>query len=274
MAGQGLAGIGAGVLQMTFMATLPDSFQTAATIYFMVAAAITFACIVTYALMIRMPFTKHHMARGDTAKTAPAEERMELGDEATEAEDAGLISGQQQQGVLSIFRQYVGYEAVAVCNVFVMTFLVFPGVVGKIPFRSNPVSSMHLTGDWWFTILIFLFNVFDTVGRYIPGVVPIVKGRFLLVLTVLRYGLVPMLVGAALNWSPAFFNDLEVAMTIVFLAISNGYLASSAMISGPSNAPAALKEKAGFIMTLALQAGILIGSQGAFGVSGKPATSC
>jgi len=44
------------------------------------------------------------------------------------------------------------------------------------------------------------------------------------------------------------------------------------MIFGPQAVEPHEREKAGFIMTLALQGGILIGSQCAFGFTGGPST--
>lgn len=44
------------------------------------------------------------------------------------------------------------------------------------------------------------------------------------------------------------------------------------MVYGPQAVEPHEREKAGFIMTLALQGGILVGSQCAFGFTGGPAT--
>jgi hypothetical protein len=80
MSGQGIAGIIATVAEVIVKAavpsTTPASQQTSALIYFLFSASTLVACIVTYVMLMRMPFTRYHLARSgagiDGKARAPA----------------------------------------------------------------------------------------------------------------------------------------------------------------------------------------------------------
>ena len=58
----------------------------------------------------------------------------------------------------------------AITGVFVITFVVFPGVSLRtgLNFMSG-IDNPALKGSWTALIFIIIFNVFDTVGRWLAG---------------------------------------------------------------------------------------------------------
>ena len=136
----------------------------------------------------------------------------------------------------------------------------FPGVD---PFSYSYQGSVHtvsLTTAWWQIILLATFTTFDWVGRAAPAVLVATSGWGLLALAGSRALLLPIMIGGARGWMPEVTNDvLNFAVMAVF-AVSNGYTASLCMMEGPTLVPPRDKEKAGFLMALALQGGILCGS--------------
>ncbi len=81
--------------------------------------------------------------------------------------------------------------------------------------------------------------------------------------------MIPIFVGIAYNWSK-FFGDWLTIVGIIVFSLSNGFFSSLAMIEGPASVDAQEKQTAGLMMSFFLQAGLLAGSQAAFGFSGPP----
>jgi Nucleoside transporter len=121
--------------------------------------------------------------------------------------------------------------------------------------NSDALSMVQGTKDWWSVILFFIFNIFDTVGRYSPGLCKLFSERFLVVRTPVylcvmkglimpvvvrpqipslgRLVFVPLFIGAV-YWHGGFQNDVYVALVMVVFSLSNGYIASLSMMYGPA----------------------------------------
>ena len=125
-------------------------------------------------------------------------------------------------------------ELLSVFLVFFMTFLLFPNVIIRKPTYRNQLGGggAYLgTLGWWSTVLLALFNVFDTVGRFLPAypaLVPIPK-LALLPCTLARCLVVPVIVGCVRQWAQ-WMGDLTVACTVVVFALTNGCFASCACV--------------------------------------------
>lgn len=329
MSGQGVAGILASVAEIIVKASIPanngddnDGQKTAAIIYFVFSASTLAACIGSYIVLMRMPFTQFHLnkANGATSgvsKAARAAARtlgvevstprlnaippsaaaalvpptsLEItaaaGDKAQQSslssssvplldEENGEEEGAQEEEdadnnepALSTWgvMQKIAVLATSVFLVFFVTFLVFPSVAPfGIDFKGSGLGKLSLSSDWWATILLLVFNVCDTCGRILPAFVALLKGKGLLLATVLRSGLIIILVGCARSWSSGF-NDLTALLIFILFSFTNGYFASLAMMNGPQQVRSKDRQQAGFMMSLFLQLGILAGSQASFGL--------
>jgi hypothetical protein len=136
----------------------------------------------------------------------------------------------------------------------------------QIPYRGDLGASLNFPvlaeneDAWWFTILLAVFNIFDTVGRTLPARLLCIKPKWLLPATILRFALIPIFVGCANGWSP-LFNDAAAVLTLAAIGTTNGYFSTLAFIYAPANLPAHEKETGGFLLSLFLNAGIVLGSQ-------------
>lgn len=158
----------------------------------------------------------------------------------------------------------VGLMQASVFIVFFLTFVVFPGVAPfGVSFKSS-LGKISLSDEWWQTIQLLVFNIFDTCGRFMAGFYALFRGKGLLAASVSRTAFVVLFFGCAHNWTTGF-NDVLALLNMVGFAFTNGYMASLAMIAGPQSVEPKDRPKAGFIMSFALQSGILAGSLASFG---------
>ncbi len=171
--------------------------------------------------------------------------------------------------VVAVFRK-IWPMAIGVFMVFFGTFILFPGVMDQIPYKGDSPSGMNFpvlaTAGWWNTIMLALFNVFDTVGRTLPARIQCLPAWALLPFAVLRLGLIPLFLGCAHSWTSGF-SDIAAVLFMIVFATTNGYTASLCFMYAPPRVPDREKETVGFLMSLFLNVGIVLGSQAALGFS-------
>lgn len=148
-------------------------------------------------------------------------------------------------------------------------FAVFPAV---LPYRILPdqlLARVGLTTTWYQLSLMLVIQACDTGGRLLAVRFPPpagVAGKWLVLACVARVAIaLPLVLLAAANVHPYNFVGTVAAVTVVFCA-SGGYLASLGFAAGAASAPAHLRERAGFLLALALQLGILSGSAVSLGI--------
>ena len=137
---------------------------------------------------------------------------------------------------------------------YVITFMMFPGVTFK---RTISVLSI----SWSVTLLVLVYNVFDTIGKYVakarwsynePSTWILIIGRFLFFL--------PYLVMATRNDATIISTDwFEFLNTGVF-ALLNGYGTTAVMTIAPEKVKNKEKETCGFLMSFPLAFGIVCGT--------------
>lgn len=160
--------------------------------------------------------------------------------------------------------KHVGIMQASVFLVFFLSFVVFPGVAPFGVSFKGTLGSISLSDEWWQTIQLLVFNIFDTCGRFAAGFYALFRGKGLLAASVSRTAFVVLFFGCAHNWTSGF-NDVLALVNMIGFAFTNGYMASLAMIAGPQSVEPKDRPKAGFIMSFALQSGILAGSLASFG---------
>lgn len=111
-------------------------------------------------------------------------------------------------------------------------------------------------------IMIFTFNVFDTIGRYAGGAYQLFTPRTVIILTVLRLVFIFTFIGIGKEWGPAFLfsSDWFKIVNMMVFALTNGYNSTLLMIYGPSIVRDEHKERAGMTMSFHLVGGIFAGS--------------
>ena len=263
MLGQGLSGVASCVANIIVLVALPDAGRTAATVYFAVSAVSLVACLVSYLYILRLPFTRYYMERAGVISGGKPQATPE-------SEEAALMDGGSlPAGKAPVSRMRVLYDvrlmAFTVWLVFTVTFVIFPGVAPFSIAFKNGLGSLHIANSWWSIVLLTTFNTFDTVGRFLPSVVQLLRGPSLTYATILRALTVPAFIGAALSWAP-WMGDVYAFLVMCIFSVTNGYFASLAMMHGPGSVPPEQREMAGFVLSLFLQFGIFSGSQLALGV--------
>ena len=121
-------------------------------------------------------------------------------------------------------------------------------------------------------ISFLCFNVGDTLGRVLSAYYTL-STKPVLVLALLRLGFIPLFLNC--NVVPAGFdpkdsvlfnNDLFPILFMAVMAISNGFLASCAMMNGPENVPDSVASRAGTLMAFFLEFGLILGCTASFGL--------
>lgn len=138
--------------------------------------------------------------------------------------------------------------------IYLQTLSMFPGVTLK----------KHLTfanSAWNVAILIFIYNLFDVVGRHFGGVKEtwgkkypefVVLGRSLFFFTFLKI--------ASADTNSIFNNDFLAVLNLTVFAFLNGYCTASLISSAVELVSEQKRETAAFIMQLSLYIGIAAGT--------------
>ncbi len=136
----------------------------------------------------------------------------------------------------------------------------FPGILGEIPSAR--------WGDWFPVVLVTMFNAGDLAGKLAAQCMPRLSqylrahgGRRLLLAALLRLALAPLLMlCAAPRAAPLLPGEAPAIVLTLLLGLSNGFIATLCMQTGPGLAPPAQRETAGGFQTLALLAGLTLGA--------------
>eukprot|EP01063_Lacrimia_lanifica_P004089 TRINITY_DN12285_c0_g1_i1.p1 TRINITY_DN12285_c0_g1~~TRINITY_DN12285_c0_g1_i1.p1 ORF type:complete len:709 (+),score=144.56 TRINITY_DN12285_c0_g1_i1:142-2268(+) len=133
---------------------------------------------------------------------------------------------------------------------FTLSLSLFPGVVARIPSTLS---------DGWFTVwLIFLFNLFDSIGRIAPRFYSLPpQGVF--VLGFARVVFAPFLILCAIDDNP---KELAAALLVSGMALTNGYVGALSVMYAPQRDVLTRGDKqlAGTIMSFCLLLGLTCGS--------------
>lgn len=274
MFGQGISGVVACVANIIVLAALPNAEDTSANVYFAASSASIAACLAAYLYILRLPFTQYYVQRA-AASSAPrgAIELEPLG-----ADGSVAASGDEDRDDVSLVRAGAGGRtskwsvlkrvwlmAATVWLVFTVTFCVFPGIAPFSVAFKHSLGGLNMSNDWWGIVLLTAFNTFDTMGRFLPSKVQLLRGKPLFLASVARLALIPAFIGAALSWA-GWMSDVYAFIVMMVFATTNGYFASLAMMQGPMGVGETEREAAGFVLSLFLQFGIFSGSQIAMGL--------
>jgi hypothetical protein len=116
----------------------------------------------------------------------------------------------------------------ALFSVFLITFIVFPGAFLDSSFSMlNGIENEKERESWYSIIIILLFNIFDTAGRFMGGKFHL-PGKTVMILAALRTIFVVSTTMVALKSSPEFIfgSDWFKISNMALFAISNGYVST------------------------------------------------
>eukprot|EP00347_Sterkiella_histriomuscorum_P015986 403354936 len=306
MFGNGLSGITLNILRAITLAALPpitgsDNNFKGSLIYFILASVILIICAIGMVFFMKMNFVIYYVKKASDEKNKTVRRISGIREDMDEA-DRSLLSSADinktadlsqknlkvdhnshvQQPTHSAFVAfmimlkrsfiYAWQFLTAITSVFVITFVVFPGVSlhTGLAFMSG-ITDPGLRGAWTALIFIILFNVFDTIGRWLAGqsfgqapdklVIILVYSRAIFIVTFVLISLdqPPMwLFGDNADWFKV--------INMILFAFSNGYCSTQCAIKAPSRAPDDSKEQVGTLIGLFLTIGIFLGSLIALGM--------
>lgn len=165
--------------------------------------------------------------------------------------------------ILACFRK-VWIPAVSVWFTFSVTIGLFPSLTVFIESTENCKSSNRFYNDLFTPFMFLLFNLFDFVGRVSAGVFRnIFTAKNIWMAPVARIIFFPLFLLCNITDSKlpvVFNNDAFPFLFMIIMAITNGYVASTCMMMGPSLVSANETGLVGTIMVFCLTLGLLTGA--------------
>lgn len=286
MFGNGLSGISMNVLRVIFIATLPaDSLYLQAQIFFVIAALILFICGYSYDILMRNPYFQYYQnkareqdQRFQDLRVAEDmdndEARQDYINHPDEEHRKMLIKRKQidkivhKSHTLGAFFKQLGQNFLAAWKVlmslwlvFTVTFIIFPGA-----FFLSHFNFMGKLGDsefmWYSQMMILGFNVFDTVGRKLGGVIK-VSPTMTYVLSIARIAFIFTTIYIAkdeVEQTRFIENDAFKMMNMILFAFTNGFVSTLLSIYIPQLVKEDQREQAGIFVGLSICLGIMTGS--------------
>mmetsp|Transcript_1194 Transcript_1194/g.4218 ORF Transcript_1194/g.4218 Transcript_1194/m.4218 type:complete len:277 (-) Transcript_1194:1008-1838(-) len=256
--GASLSGVVISLLRLITKGAMPQDntgLRNSAFIYFIFAAFYIAFCICAYLYLHGLPVVRYYRHYGISAKNYRAT-RTDLkemrNDAAVKGEKFEDVSGEKAAQNQELVFYKIWPFAIMLALVYTITLSIFPGAI------SEDVVSDTLE-DWYPVLLITTFNVFDFLGKLLPGIpMLVIKSiRALWILTLLRLLFIPafVLVSEGIIKSEAYAFIL-----IALLGTTNGYVSSIVFMAAPNSVDDHEKESAGQQMVFFLMAGLVAGA--------------
>ena len=118
---------------------------------------------------------------------------------------------------------------ISLFNVFFMTFIIFPGVIFKETLQFEEGIDKSVRSSWEIQTFIFMFNVFDTCGRYFAGKIHFSE-RIISIGSFARVFFILFSILIVYNDST---SDLFKVSNLALFAFSNGYISTQCCIKAP-----------------------------------------
>jgi len=233
--GQAVGGIFASGTNVVMLA-LGASATDAAFFCFVISVVFLLTALVAYAVATRTAFYQHHLGE---APPATLESKAEDSKLLREEQEAPRVPVKVNPG--RVMLEILPY-AIAVFLTFLVTLGAFPAITAQV------VSTMHPDTLWaskfYVPVACFLlFNIGDFVGRYLAGLVqwprPGRVGAYItLGLSLARFAFLPLFLICNIrpgnNVTPVVMeSDVAYIIVMALFSITNGYVGSICMMSGP-----------------------------------------
>ena len=207
------------------------------------ACSLTALSLAAACTLLMVPYYRYGLSRTTAVKNALASlETMK---------HSALV---QHRSTFSIIKDTLPL-AMSVWFVLYVTFVVFPGEV----FKWTPSFGPYPDDAFYPCMMIYVFQVFDVVGRYLPAIGLKLNNRQVKIGSLLRVCTIPLFFLA--SYSVSFFsNDITKIIIMAIFAASNGFVLTWCMINGPSQVHKDEMDTASYTMSFFLVNGIFFGS--------------
>eukprot|EP00250_Pteridium_aquilinum_P008569 c18042_g1_i1 orf=205-1512(+) len=270
MSGTAASGVLISVLRIISRAVMPQNqsgIEASAYLYFIVSIVIMIVCVACYNLVGKLRVMQYyerlkssqaesvhlldHNIRSDEVEEQSKVQEMR-GPKTAEnvSEDLNIA---KSVSYIDVWKKVQGL-ALSIAFIYVVTLSIFPGHI------TEDLNSSYF-GDWYAIILTLAYNLFDFIGKFLPG--------FPMFMTENRTVAIGGSVARALFYllfylcvhGPSFFQlDTVVIISTCLLGLTNGYFTSVLMILAPNSVPVEEAEVTGFLMVMFLILGLAAGS--------------
>lgn len=263
-AGQAVGGIFASGTNVVVLAMGATDTQSAF-FCFVISVVFLLSALVAYGVATRTSFYQHYLGEKSTA------------DCESKVEDSKLLQQEKNSSPrlpvkvspLHVLGTILPY-GISVFLCFFVTLGAFPAVTAQV------VSTLPATTAWaskfYVPVACFLlFNIGDYVGRFLAGLIQFPRpgksgARIILFLSILRIVFIPLFLFCNLRpakrglTSVLFESDIAYILIMAMFSISNGYLSSMCMISGPQVVRPEEAQTAASLMVALLGLGLGVGA--------------
>ena len=151
----------------------------------------------------------------------------------------------------------------ALVFIFALTLLLFPGTVSDTDFHF--VNNMHLnnTEGWYQLIVVFIYNLFDTVGRFAGGMRALdLKIHTVNISSAVRILFIATFLLTDFEVPPTWLFGLDwfKILNLVLFAFTNGYLSTLCAIKAPGTVKETRRAQVGAYIGLCINLGVTMGS--------------
>ncbi|GLD96339.1 hypothetical protein PINS_up005022 [Pythium insidiosum] len=253
-------------------------------VYFVFVFAVVLLSVLAFIALTRMELFRfyhyhHAVPHKDTARMSAVTTDMEDQDD-DESMASSLLSRHDRAGSASEEEEEerelylvelvykIRFYGAAIFLVFMVSLAAFPGLTSLLH-SSNPARG-RLYRDLFVPALFVVVNVSDLVGRWTANWWPVLSGRQLFGMTVLRSAFIPLLMLCNLQNNHnqvitrvVFHSDVFPLLFVVVLLYSNGVLFTQSLMRYPSVLRGAKEKEMGgtimfFLLTLGLTTGSLV----------------
>mgnify|MGYP006137294863 CR=1 FL=1 len=271
-----------------------------AAVYFGLSCAVLLACLLAFITLTRLPFTlecqqlaKERAAAAAASETSPAAEADALSSVVAEADDDAAGGGsnlrsRRRSGAASAasvraprrmrLMPHVWMWAASLTLIYAVTLGLFPSLTSTIVSSTVGAAACEWRG-MFIPVGFILFNLGDTIGRNLPGV--LTRARVVLILVCFRVVFIPLFMmcnvktsGGSIFAQPPLADDAWPLLIMAVFALSNGWLTTCALMHAPESVPPPERERAGSLMICFLNGGLFVGSSLSFVVKAAMCGGC
>ncbi|KAI5082626.1 hypothetical protein GOP47_0002369 [Adiantum capillus-veneris] len=270
ISGTAASGVLISVLRLISRAVMPQTqsgIEASAYLYFIVSTVIMVLCIVCYNLVGKLPVLQYY----EKLKKSPLESIYLLGpgglsDQVDNQPKAQVLTGSETMenvydtlnakksvSYVHVWKK-VKWLALALAFIYVVTISIYPGHI------TEDLHSSYF-GDWYAVILTLAYNLFDFIGKFLPGSSKfMIQSKSFAIGGSLARALFYLLFYLCLHGPSFFQSDSVVIISTCLLGFTNGYLTTVLMIIGPKSVPIEEAEVTGILMVMFLILGLASGS--------------
>jgi len=256
--GQAVGGIFASGTNVVVLAMGATAVQSAF-FCFVISVVFLLTALVAYGVATRSEFYQHHLGEGESDSEKKPEDSKLLSTSPTSPK----VPVKVNPGIVLL---QISLYASAVFLTFLVTLGCFPAITMQV--KSTLDSETAWASKFYIPVACFLlFNIGDYLGRFLAGLIQWPKpgkigGIITLVLAVARFVFIPLFVLCNIErdenslTSVAFESDVAFIIIMMLFSISNGYIGSICMISGPQVVRAEEAQTAASLMVALLGLGL------------------